>query len=167
MLEKRLGIAQLCLLLAVLVFMGLTRGSRGEALLDHGQTTVNINKSVREWSRRHLSFSGDWANRFRSRSPTPQPVTRSPGLGKGEGSFYSLMSSCTDTTTEQTKSNFLYQSLCPQHSLHAPLSQKIEPSRSNRCTHSQAKGVPLLQDLHHQLVNALEPLLPYGRPRVT
>ncbi|KAG5219694.1 UNC C-terminal-domain-containing protein [Salix suchowensis] len=28
MLEKRLGIAQLCLLLAVLVFMGLTRGSR-------------------------------------------------------------------------------------------------------------------------------------------
>jgi hypothetical protein len=86
-LEKRLGIAQLCLLLAVLVFMGLTRGSRGESLLEHGQATVNINKSVREWSRRHLSFSGDWANRFRSRSPTPQPVTRSPGLGKGEDHF--------------------------------------------------------------------------------
>ncbi|KAF9464215.1 UNC-like C-terminal-domain-containing protein [Collybia nuda] len=70
-LEKRLGIAQLCLLLAVLVFMGLTRGSRGEPLMMHGQ------KSMREWGKRHLSFSGDWTTRFgrgrnRTRSP-PKP----------------------------------------------------------------------------------------------
>lgn len=57
-LEKRLGIAQLCLMLAVLVFMGLTRGSRGEPLIVHSQRTM------REWGKRHLSFSGDWKTRF-------------------------------------------------------------------------------------------------------
>ncbi|KAF5382602.1 hypothetical protein D9615_002748 [Tricholomella constricta] len=61
-LEKRLGIAQLCLLLAVLVFMGLTRGSRGD------DQPVRFNKSMREWGKRHLSFSGDWTTRFRGRS---------------------------------------------------------------------------------------------------
>ncbi|KAK0185688.1 UNC-like C-terminal-domain-containing protein [Armillaria mellea] len=39
-LEKRLGIAQLCLLLAVLVFMGLTRGSRSESMAEHSPTHV-------------------------------------------------------------------------------------------------------------------------------
>ncbi|KDQ62107.1 hypothetical protein JAAARDRAFT_44619 [Jaapia argillacea MUCL 33604] len=75
-LEKRLGIAQLCLLLAVLVFMGLTRGSRGEALLDHGPSllrkgTKESSSGMREWGKRTLSFSGDWVSRFRSRSPEP------------------------------------------------------------------------------------------------
>lgn len=64
--EKRLGIAQLCLLLAVIVFMGLTRGSRGESF-EHGPLRFN-RSSMREWSRRHLSFSGDWVNRFTSNS---------------------------------------------------------------------------------------------------
>ena len=53
--EKRLGVAQLCLLLAVLVFMGLTRGSRGPALEDK-----------RYWRSALKSFSGDWRrSRFR------------------------------------------------------------------------------------------------------
>ncbi|KAF8073550.1 UNC-like C-terminal-domain-containing protein [Lyophyllum atratum] len=60
-LEKRLGIAQLCLLLAVLVFMGLTRGSRGD------QQPVQLNRSMREWGKRHLSFSGEWTSRFTRR----------------------------------------------------------------------------------------------------
>ncbi|KAH7928753.1 hypothetical protein BV22DRAFT_1058213, partial [Leucogyrophana mollusca] len=85
-LEKRLGIAQLCLLLAVLVFMGFTRGSRGEpvgvdqrrvggGLVDQrrvgggpiDQVRVDQRRvdhkrdqrqgtSVREWGRRKLSL---------------------------------------------------------------------------------------------------------------
>ena len=54
-LEKRLGIAQLCLLLAVLVFMGLTRGSRTE--IEHGPVRLN-SLSMKEWGKRH--FSNDW-----------------------------------------------------------------------------------------------------------
>ncbi|GLB38602.1 putative sad1 / UNC-like C-terminal [Lyophyllum shimeji] len=80
-LEKRLGIAQLCLLLAVLVFMGLTRGSRGD------QRPVQFNRAMREWGRRHLSFSGDWTTRFRGRgrsgsdareTPKPHPQSARP-----------------------------------------------------------------------------------------
>ncbi|KAK0201509.1 UNC-like C-terminal-domain-containing protein [Desarmillaria ectypa] len=73
-LEKRLGVAQLCLLLAVLVFMGLTRGSRSE---EHGP--LMFRRSMREWGRRHLSFSGDWfINRSRS---TPPNIKMSPRPG--------------------------------------------------------------------------------------
>ncbi|TDL19764.1 hypothetical protein BD410DRAFT_791930 [Rickenella mellea] len=79
-LEKRLGIAQLALLLTVLVFMALTRGSRGESFISHtrvGGSSVSLKggfgrrNSLREWGRRNLSFSGEWVKRFRSRSPTP------------------------------------------------------------------------------------------------
>lgn len=71
-LEKRLGIAQLCLLLTVLVFMALTRGSRGETLI----ASSSRRDSLREWGRRHLSSlsGGEWT-KFggRTRSPTPTP----------------------------------------------------------------------------------------------
>ncbi|OCH87329.1 hypothetical protein OBBRIDRAFT_837470 [Obba rivulosa] len=68
-LEKRLGIAQLCLLLAVIVFMVMTRGSRGEPI----HARLSKPSAMRDWGRRTLSFSGEWVNKFRSRSPTPQP----------------------------------------------------------------------------------------------
>ncbi|KAH6912587.1 UNC-like C-terminal-domain-containing protein [Coprinopsis sp. MPI-PUGE-AT-0042] len=71
LLEKRLGVAQLCLMLAVLVFMGLTRGSRGESVVITGQN------SMREWGRRHLSLSGDWTTRFRRKSSVSRPSGRS------------------------------------------------------------------------------------------
>ncbi|KAL0947650.1 hypothetical protein HGRIS_013737 [Hohenbuehelia grisea] len=70
-LEKRLGIAQLCLLIAVLVFMGLTRGSRAgelviQPMLSHNSASRG---SIREWSRRQLNLSGDWVSRLgRNRS---------------------------------------------------------------------------------------------------
>ena len=67
-LEKRLGIAQLCLLLTVLVFMALTRGSRGEYAHPPGARTAG---SMREWGRRTLSLSGELVNRLRTRSSTP------------------------------------------------------------------------------------------------
>lgn len=143
MLEKRLGIAQLCLLLAVLVFMGLTRGSRGETWLEHGDATVKLNKSMKEWSRRHLSFSGDWANRFRSRSPTPQRATRSPDLGKGEDSYSFFVMGCPDAMSAQTTCNFLqlYYLLLPQE----PRSHQNILSRANTCGHLPARGGLLQQ----------------------
>ena len=67
MLEKRLGIAQLCLLLAVLVFLSVTRGSPGEFHIprsNSGSTDV-----TRGWGRRSLRLSGDWfPSRLRSAS---------------------------------------------------------------------------------------------------
>ncbi|KAF8835940.1 hypothetical protein BDN67DRAFT_974774 [Paxillus ammoniavirescens] len=71
-LEKRLGIAQLCLLLAVLVFMGLTRGAPSVQ-----QPHAVLNRSMREWGVRNLSFGssreGGWNPlRLRSRSPAEQ-----------------------------------------------------------------------------------------------
>ncbi|KAF8123274.1 UNC-like C-terminal-domain-containing protein [Boletus edulis] len=69
-LEKRLGIAQLCLLLAVLVFIGLTRGAPSA---QHPPPAVP--RSTREWGVRNLSFgSTDGWNPLgrRSRSPTEQ-----------------------------------------------------------------------------------------------
>ncbi|KAF8589465.1 hypothetical protein K439DRAFT_1628693 [Ramaria rubella] len=66
-LEKRLGIAQLCLLLTVLVFMALTRGSRTDAISLLDGTMHRLNSfSRRSWS------SADWTQRrWASRSPTP------------------------------------------------------------------------------------------------
>ncbi|KAF8194198.1 hypothetical protein BJ912DRAFT_959739 [Pholiota molesta] len=64
--RETLGVAQLCLLLAVLVFMGLTRGSRAEALIDHGSS--RLNRSVREWGGRHFRLSGSWAGRFKGKN---------------------------------------------------------------------------------------------------
>ena len=70
--EKRLGIAQLCLLLTVLVFMGLTRGAPSV-----GHSRVGISRPMREWGVRSLSFGshteGGWNPlRLRSRSPAAQ-----------------------------------------------------------------------------------------------
>ncbi|KAI6027799.1 UNC-like C-terminal-domain-containing protein [Pisolithus microcarpus] len=69
-LEKRLGIAQLCLLLAVLLFMGFTRGTPYVE-----QTQAGFNRPTRQWGMRTLSLGsnkefGGW-NALRLRSPSP------------------------------------------------------------------------------------------------
>jgi hypothetical protein len=65
-LEKRLGIAQLFLLLIVLIFIALTRGSRGEAITI---TASGRRDSLKAWGRRQLSgFGSDWTSKFRNRS---------------------------------------------------------------------------------------------------
>ncbi|KAI5996010.1 hypothetical protein F5J12DRAFT_958574 [Pisolithus orientalis] len=72
-LEKRLGIAQLCLLLAVLVFMGFTRGAPYVE-----QSQADFNRSARQWGTRPLGLGsnkelGGWNPlRLRSLSPTVQ-----------------------------------------------------------------------------------------------
>lgn len=103
-LEKRLGIAQLLLLLAVLVFMSLTRGSRGEAVM-----VPSVNRSaLRAWGRRHLSLknlsgSGDWdwvgrlKSRSRSRSHSPKPALLKPTDAFGE---FTCLSSCSAKKTD-------------------------------------------------------------------
>lgn len=67
MLERRLGIAQLCLMLAVLVFMALTRGSRADAPIPRNNTPT----ATRGW-RRNLNLSSDWVSRLRTRSVNSQ-----------------------------------------------------------------------------------------------
>jgi len=86
--------------------MGLTRGSRAEALIDHSST--QINRSVREWGRRHFKLSGEWAGRFKgknlemgrrnsrsrsiSRTRTPSPVPRPrPQTAKSYSSKFPLL----------------------------------------------------------------------------
>ncbi|TDL23346.1 hypothetical protein BD410DRAFT_179226 [Rickenella mellea] len=91
-LEKRLGIAQLALLLTVLVFMALTRGSRGESFISHNGVNLKSGfgrrNSLREWGRRNLSFSGEWVKRCRSRSPTPaKGEEQDDGIGTGKIKF--------------------------------------------------------------------------------
>lgn len=70
--EKRLGIAQLCLLLTVLVFMGFTRGAPSV-----GHSRASFGRPMREWGVRSLSFGshteGGWNPLgLRSRSPAIQ-----------------------------------------------------------------------------------------------
>ncbi|KZV67221.1 hypothetical protein PENSPDRAFT_60759 [Peniophora sp. CONT] len=78
-LEKYLGVAQLCLLLAVLVFLSLTRGA--------GESPA----AVRAWGKRNLSLRSDWVQRLRSRSLTPAPEQDS-GSGSGSVPFPSSQS---------------------------------------------------------------------------
>ncbi|KAI0763545.1 UNC-like C-terminal-domain-containing protein [Trametes elegans] len=94
-LEKRLGIAQLCLLLTVLVFMALTRGSRGDAVYP-------ARHSVRDWGRRTLSISGDWMDRLRTRSATPPLPSLAPQKpGENEVTFPSLNTRATSSLDVQ------------------------------------------------------------------
>jgi len=70
-LEKRLGIAQLCLLLTVLIFMALTRGSRTDAssLLNGTMHGLHTFRQRSSWS------SVDWIKKSRNgRSQTPTPA---------------------------------------------------------------------------------------------
>ena len=77
--EKRLGVAQLCIMVAVLVFMALTRGSRGESM---------DNDLLPRLSRgdRATSLSGERMRRIRAGS-NPTPLTRSldSGIAKKKG----------------------------------------------------------------------------------
>ncbi|KAI3621196.1 sad1-unc-like c-terminal [Moniliophthora roreri] len=129
-LEKRLGIAQLCLLLTVLVFMALTRGSRGESVLEHGP--VQFNRSMREWSRRHLSFSGDWVSRFtssksRSRSPTRMINIKSPRI-----SSKTVPMEVISATHDESAVQVEFPSILPQEPQTAPLSSKAMERRHQK-----------------------------------
>ncbi|KAL1677199.1 UNC-like C-terminal-domain-containing protein [Schizophyllum commune] len=72
-LEKRLSIAQLCLLLAVLVFLATTRGSNVDV--------VHPSPAMRAWGRRKLSMSGHWVmDRLRNARLVISTRPRAPSL---------------------------------------------------------------------------------------
>ncbi|KAK2465288.1 hypothetical protein APHAL10511_002642 [Amanita phalloides] len=96
-LEKRLGIAQLCLLLLVLVFMALTRGSRGEPLIQNEMTTSERPSKLKDLSGRlnlsidrtkHLnsisSTEGDISNLSNQRLPHSSRMRADSGSGPGD-----------------------------------------------------------------------------------
>ena len=82
--EKRLGIAQLCIMVAVLVFMALTRGSRGENM-DHA-LLPRLSRSNRTTS---LSGTGELMLRPRTGS-NPVLPTRSldGGIARKKGTGF-------------------------------------------------------------------------------
>ncbi|KAH9033644.1 hypothetical protein EDB85DRAFT_2144869 [Lactarius pseudohatsudake] len=63
-LEKRLGIAQLCLLLTVLAFLSVTRSSPGEFHVPPRRADA-----MHKWGQRNLALSGDWVSHLRSGPP--------------------------------------------------------------------------------------------------
>jgi hypothetical protein len=77
--EKRLGIAQLCLLLAVLVFLSVTRGSPGEFHVPRANGSGARADSTRGWGRRGMRLSADWVpSRMRSASTGPPLALQGP-----------------------------------------------------------------------------------------
>jgi hypothetical protein len=78
-----LGIAQICLLLTVLVFMGLTRGTRGEMPSQHAH---GKRRSIREWGKRTLSLSGMsvWPKRGRSHDSNSRGQGKAANIVKKE-----------------------------------------------------------------------------------
>ena len=74
-LEKRVGIAQLCLLLLVLIFMALTRGSRGKPPLIRHDGAANTKSSKDQYWGRHLNLSTNWSRHLKSSSSTEGDVS--------------------------------------------------------------------------------------------
>ncbi|KAI0292442.1 hypothetical protein BC826DRAFT_441535 [Russula brevipes] len=72
--EKRLGIAQLCLLLAVLVFLSITRGSPGEFHIARSRDGADVRRSG---GQRSLKPSSDWLpSHLRSVSSGPRTTSQ-------------------------------------------------------------------------------------------
>ncbi|KAG1822420.1 UNC-like C-terminal-domain-containing protein [Suillus subaureus] len=129
-LEKRLGIAQLCLLLAVLVFIGLTRGASS---IEPPQL---ITRPAREWGRRNLSFASNNAERssnsllFRSRSPPDIPVGKRSETIKDRSS---CPDSRVDFSSHRTQRSSDHNSI-PRRPLHftALADKRSTPRRLHR-----------------------------------
>ncbi|OSC98017.1 hypothetical protein PYCCODRAFT_1454608, partial [Trametes coccinea BRFM310] len=138
-LEKRLGIAQLCLLLTVLVFMALTRGSRGEVVYPARGT-------VRDWGRRTLSFSGDWVNRLRTRSSTP-PRKEGQKPGENEVAFPTVDTQLADRLLQTSRRGPVASSSRRQATRpHTPTSLRTPTSR--HFAHHSHRAVPASPSFH-------------------
>ncbi|TFY63823.1 hypothetical protein EVJ58_g3013 [Rhodofomes roseus] len=164
-LEKRLGILQLCLLLAVLVFMALTRGSRGEHASVHRVPDAGRPMGMREWGRRTLSLSGDWVNRFRSRSPTPKPVSRpeSRQTDKNPAEQVDFPSQST-----QTPSHRPFLSTSPRSPTFShPRSATRHLSSRPRTPSSLRVSTPRYHNLHARSTQTTSTPPPSARPQMT
>lgn len=65
-LEKRIGIAQLILLSTVLVFMALTRGSRGDPIVDSARIVKSLRREAGSVFHRGVRTSNEWVSGFRT-----------------------------------------------------------------------------------------------------
>ena len=65
-LEKRLGIAQLILLSTVLIFMALTRGSRGDPVVESARVVKSLRREAGSVFHRGLRTSNEWVSGFRT-----------------------------------------------------------------------------------------------------
>ncbi|KAI0754471.1 UNC-like C-terminal-domain-containing protein [Daedaleopsis nitida] len=142
-LEKRLGIAQLCLLLTVLVFMALTRGSRGDYAAPPGAQA-----SVRDWGRRTLSFSGELVNRLRTRSSTP-PRAGGEKPGGSEIAFPSTEGQTSDEHPRARRTTGGGHTRRTNVRPHTPTSNRTPTNR--HFVHHRA-GVPASPSHHHVLM---------------
>ncbi len=64
-LEKRIGIAQLVLLSTVLIFMALTRGSRGDPVVESARIFKSLRREAGSGFYRGLRTSNEWVSSFR------------------------------------------------------------------------------------------------------
>jgi hypothetical protein len=139
--EKRLGIAQLCLLLAVLVFLSVTRGSPGEFHIPRVNSHAD---SMGEWGRRGLRLSSAWVpsrlrrgssgppsapnglktpTRLMPRSPAWEPVlATAPVIPTSRAMVLPLLSAptTTNTTTPTFRKKLQTVNLTPLHPLSPP-----------------------------------------------
>ncbi|KAG2126550.1 UNC-like C-terminal-domain-containing protein [Suillus clintonianus] len=135
-LEKRLGIAQLCLLLAVLVFMGLTRGAPS---IEHPQLS-----SAKEWGRRNLSFASSnnehtWNNlKLRSRSPPAVPVDKRSATVKDHSSG---LNSRVDFPSHRTQRSSDHDTIARRPPHFTTLADKRSTPRGSTTT--KRSGTPL------------------------
>ncbi|KAH9922926.1 uncharacterized protein B0H18DRAFT_497745 [Fomitopsis serialis] len=160
-LEKRLGILQLCLLLAVLVFMTLTRGSRGEHASVHRVPGSGRPMGMREWGRRTLSISGDWVSRFRSRSPTPKPVTRPESRQSDKAPAHTVEFPSQSTQTPSSHRPFLSSS---PRSPTFPRSATRHLTSRPRTPSALRVSTPRFQNLH---ARSTQTPPPSARPQMT
>jgi len=65
-LEKRIGIGQLILLSTVLIFMALTRGSRGDPVVESARIVKSLRREAGSVFHRGLQTSNEWVSGFRT-----------------------------------------------------------------------------------------------------
>ncbi|KAG6875838.1 hypothetical protein C0992_002122 [Termitomyces sp. T32_za158] len=182
--EKRVGLAQVCLLAAVLIFMGLTRGSRGDqgAETTQGGKATARKEGMREWGKRFSSLSGDW--RFK-RKKTEDPFEQ----GQYTLVFLLMSRSCLPFVNAHldTKIQFPRTDSAPSSSAddRPPLAPKTNATRDSalRSISSNVKApyprsrshTPSLrtrqyqhqQHLHHQKIHHSQQHLQHSYPQST
>ncbi|KAH8982199.1 UNC-like C-terminal-domain-containing protein [Lactarius hatsudake] len=133
-LEKRLGIAQLCLLLAVLVFLSVTRGSPGEFHVPPRRADA-----MRKWGQRSLALSGDWVSRLRSGPPAHPNGENTHAAGADSSHPRSLPNIATPTSSSRQRRPPLF--LTPTHRAPALRSTGIlRPRTTTTATSTYARS---------------------------
>lgn len=158
--------------------MTLTRGSRGEHV--HRVHGLSHPLSMRDWGRRTLSLSGDWVNRFKSRSPTPKPVAHETRPAKETaGKSHCIYSHRAPIFTyiaaaqvefpshgAQTPSHRAYPNKSPKSPTFPRLATRHLTSRP-RTPSALRASTPRYQNVHARGTPSTPPLSSSERPRMS